>query len=233
MATTSRAGRGIVLISGTNRGTGRGIAEAFLAAGYHVISLNKTLAGRPELGEISCDVRDVDAVRRAVDGIELPLSTCVVNAAVRRLEPVVEMSQESWRVSIETNLTATMTMIQVALPRLAETGGDLVVMGSHAAAHPFEGGAAYCASKAGVHALADVARLEARPLGVRVTCVSAGAIRNRDDDNCTAKMTPRSVGAVVVAVVELPRDVLVGEVEIRPAEPRRTRVTGIERLEDL
>ncbi len=143
------------------------------------------------------------------------------------------MSEGSWRVSVETNLTATLTLMQAALPRLAEVSGDLVVMGSHAAAHPFEGGAAYCATKAAVHALTGVARLEARSLGVRVTCINAGAIRNRDADTSMAKMAPRSVGAVVVAVVEMPRDVLVGEVEIRPVELCPPRVTGIGRLEHL
>jgi NADP-dependent 3-hydroxy acid dehydrogenase YdfG len=43
-------------------------------------------------------------------------------------------------------------------------------------------------------------------------------------------MDPASVAAAVVSVADAPSDVLIGELELRPMNPLRSEITGIDRL---
>lgn len=223
-----------LLITGSNRGTGRAIAEAFHDEGYEVASLNRTLDGAGWLGEIQCDLRDVGAVRAGVrqalenlGGVDV----CVASAAVRRLTPVSELSDDDWADSLAVNLTSVFVLAREALPPLRKTGGRLVVIGSEAGARPFEGGAAYCSTKAALKAFCDVLVMEELAHGVTTTLITPGAIRNRPKTLDEHKMDPSSVASVVLGVVETPRDVLVGEIELRPTNPVPSPLVGIDRLQ--
>ncbi|WP_441250519.1 SDR family oxidoreductase [Kitasatospora sp. McL0602] len=227
----------VALVTGTNRGAGNGIARALHAAGYRVISLNRTPGGAPELGEIVCDLTDPAAiaealaeVRRRTDRLDL----CVWNAAVRRLGAMAELDEESWAASVSTNLLAPALLTRGTLPMLRESGGMYVFVGSHAATRYFEGGAAYSATKAGLKALVEVLLLEERGNGVRAVLVSPGAIANRAWDDSPTKISTDSFGSLVVGLVDrMPADLAVGEIEVRPAalEPEQGQEHGIARLQ--
>jgi len=223
-----------VLVTGTNRGLGRGVALAFAGAGYRVGSLNRTLAGDDErLGEIECDVSSPAELERGVAQARERLGrldVCVANAGIRRGVPAHELSREDWLASLDTNLTSVLELYRLVRDDLSG-GGDLVVVGSQAAREQFEGGAAYSASKAAVAALAEVILLETRDLDFRLTLVSPGPIRNRADDESPHKMDPHSVGRAIVAAVEVPRDVTVAGLDLRPTRGAPSPVVGIERLQ--
>lgn len=224
-----------VLVVGSNRGLGRGIATAFHQAGFEVVSLNRTLTGEPWLGEVECDVAEPRSIRDALGRLrerDLVLDVCVLNAAVRRLAPVARMSDQDWNDSVAVNLTAPFLLSRGLLPLTRRPGGLLIVIGSHAGTHYFEGGAAYCATKAALKALVEVLLLEERPAGVRAMLVSPGAIANRAEDTSPWKMAPESVGrALTQLCLDLPEDVAVGEIELRPAVLDGSSVVGIERLQ--
>jgi NAD(P)-dependent dehydrogenase (short-subunit alcohol dehydrogenase family) len=225
-----------VLVTGTNRGTGRGIAAAFHALGCRVVSLNRTVTGEDWLGEIPCDLTSMAsidrAVRRLADTVPV-LDACVCNAAVRRFAPIAKLRTADWTASVATNLTAPFLLTRATLPLIRRPGGVYVYVGSHAGSRFFEGGAAYCATKAALKALVEVLLLEERPHGVRGVLVSPGAIANHADDDSTEKMSPRSVGDLVAQLVlHCPPDIAVGEVEIRPAVLHPGQ-SGIARLQQV
>ncbi|MCK9495590.1 MAG: SDR family NAD(P)-dependent oxidoreductase [Dehalococcoidia bacterium] len=224
-----------VLITGSNRGLGRAIAEAFLGRGDRVASLNRTLDGDVRLGEVACDLAAPEGVPAAVREATTrlgALDVCVLNAAVRRLAPVEGMSDEDWDASVATNLTSAFRVAREAIPALVASGGQFVVIGSHATRHPFESGAAYCSTKAAVEAFARVLALELRPQGIRVTLISPGAIRNRPMGEADAhKIEPASLAQLIVQCVEAPADLIVGELDVRPAQPVASPLTGIARLQ--
>src|SRR5262249_41375440 len=66
------------IITGSNRGTGAGIAQVLRAAGYRVVGWDRTAA--PESDTVACDVRDPDQVGRAAQGLPPDLSVVVANA---------------------------------------------------------------------------------------------------------------------------------------------------------
>lgn len=205
------------------------------SAGWKIISLNRTVTGEPWLGEIQCDLTEQAQLDSATEQILAGtdrLDACVLSAAIRRLQPVAALPMADMMASVAVNLIAPFQLTQTTLPLMRSSAGIYVFMGSHAGSRFFEGGAAYCTTKAALKALVEVLLLEERGSGVRAVLVSAGAIANRDGDCSPLKMSVQSVGRFVAGLVtQTPADIAVGEVEIRPARLDPPLVSGIGRLQ--
>jgi NAD(P)-dependent dehydrogenase (short-subunit alcohol dehydrogenase family) len=226
----------VVVISGANRGTGRGIAEAFHACGDRVVGLNRTPSGLPWLTEVPCDLRDWAAIEAAVSRVVEHfgrIDILVNNAAVRRLGAIDTLDPADWEESVAVNLSAPFHLTRAAAPHLVASRGLVVFVGSHAGLYRFEGGAAYCATKAGLHALAEAAMWDLRHRGVRVVTLAPGAIANRPLPDDEWKLRPRQVGDLVVKLASTPGQVLPAFVEVRPTEPKRRPERGIDVLQYL
>ncbi|MCL6450400.1 MAG: SDR family NAD(P)-dependent oxidoreductase [Acetobacteraceae bacterium] len=231
----SRVAR-VVVVSGANRGTGRGIAEALQAAGDLVMGLNRTPCGESWLHEVRCDLRSREAIAAAVDEVARRfgrIDVLVNNAAVRRFAPLDQLSPDDWEESLAVNLSAPFYLTRAAAPHLIASKGLLVFMGSHAGMHFFEAGAAYCCTKAALHALAEVAVRDLRYRGVRVATIAPGAIANRPLPDDGWKLKPRDIGELVVKLASLPPSVMPAFVEVRPGKPLKLPVAGIDLLQHL
>jgi NAD(P)-dependent dehydrogenase (short-subunit alcohol dehydrogenase family) len=225
-----------LLITGSNRGTGRAIAQVFADRGYNIASLNRTCTGESWLGEITCDIAQDQQIR---SGFQEAISrlhgvdVCIMNAAVRRFNPIMSMSDADWEESVATNLTAVFRLARLAIPYLIEAQGTFVILGSHAGRYYFESGSAYCATKAALKAFAEVLSLETKHLNIRTILVVPGAIRNRDKEYDEQKIQPLTVGNIIYNAVTCAHDATIAEIEIRPSNPRESPVQGIERLQFL
>ena len=108
------------------------------------------------------DVGDRDAITQLAERLTDagPLHALVVAAGInikrRRFE---ETSQEDWDRVLATNLTGAFNLVRALLPALRETRGDVVLIGSVSGSWTDRSGAAYQASKAGLHALARGGRV--------------------------------------------------------------------------
>lgn len=224
----------VALVTGTNRGSGRAIAEELRDRGFRLYSLNRSLAGHGWLGEHRCDLADPAQIRESVSRVLTDagrLDVCVSNAVDRTFDPIAELSEADWDRLVSINLSACFHLVKAVLPALRAGHGVFVAMGSHAGTRYFEGGAAYSATKAGLKALVETLLLEERRNGVRACLVSPGAIANLDGDVSPHKMSTRSVARCVGTIVDSwPRDLVVGEIEVRPADLAEPPVIGIDRL---
>ncbi len=136
-----------------------------------------------EFISLTLDVTDETAVRAAIDEVVRRrgrLDVLVNNAGWSRIEPVAEMSVETWRRCIDVDLNGTFYCMRHALPHMiAQHGGAIVNISSIAAWETSaEHGAAYSAAKAAVLALTRVAAAENGRHGVRVNAVAPGLIYN-------------------------------------------------------
>ncbi|MFG2822860.1 SDR family oxidoreductase [Kitasatospora sp. NPDC048365] len=220
-------------MTGSNRGTGRAIRSRLLADGYAVRCLNRTSCA-DHTDPVTADFADPDAAARAavlaLAGAPR-LDLLVVNAVTRGFGTVAEVGARDWDEAVAVNLTTPVRVVQAALPLLRRSEGHIVLMGSHAGSRPFEGGLAYCATKAALKQVAEVLLMEERRHGVRTTLLSPGAIRNLDDDDSAYKMSVESVADVVSWAAATPRDTVLGEIELRPGRLDRPPVVGLDRLQ--
>ncbi|MFD9333702.1 SDR family oxidoreductase [Streptomyces sp. NPDC060028] len=223
------------LVTGSNRGTGRAIRGRLTEDGFRVRCLNRRSCD-DHTDPVSADLTDgqaaYEAARAVLDGVP-ELDLLVLNAVTRSLGRVEELSPADWDAAVAVNLTSNIRIIQAALPALRAAGGHIVLMGSHAGERPFEGGLAYCATKAALRSVAEVLLMEERPNGVRTTLLNPGAIRNFDDDFSEHKMSVESVASVVSWVVAAPADTVLGEVELRPARLGTPPAVGFDRLQHV
>ena len=190
------ADRKVALITAAaGAGIGAAIARQFAADGMEVVITDAHARrcgefaerlskehGRPFLS-LPLDVTDYDFVghvmQQAIDH-HGRLDVLVNNAGWSRIEPVAEMSRETWLKALDVDLNGTFYCMRHALPHMiARKSGAIVNMSSIAGWEATaEHGAAYSAAKAAVMALTRVAAAENGRHGIRVNAVAPGLIYN-------------------------------------------------------
>jgi NAD(P)-dependent dehydrogenase (short-subunit alcohol dehydrogenase family) len=189
------------LISGGARGIGWGVAEAMLAAGYHVTVTGLTadeVAGVPRhdnLAAVQLDVTDDAGVTACF--ARLSRLDALVNCAGMILRDNKEFTIEGFRRVIDVNLTGTMRCCMAAKPLLEKQGGAIV---NTASIWSFFGGGltpAYTASKGGVAQLTKALAVAWAP-DIRVNAVAPGWIETdltraaQDDSERSAAIVGRT-----------------------------------------
>lgn len=224
------AGRAAV-VTGASRGIGLAIARAIVAAGGRAAMLARGVdaltARAAELGAaahaVPCDVRDAEAVDRAVASITAafggPPDILVNNAGVFRPHALDRTSPGDFADAIQVNLVAPFALVHAVLPGMRARGsGHIVTIGSVADRVVFAGNAAYSSSKFGLRALHEVTRLELRGTGIRATLVSPSSTDTEiwGDRAGTGRFPPRSA--------MLPADAVADAVLYALAQPARVNI---------
>jgi NAD(P)-dependent dehydrogenase (short-subunit alcohol dehydrogenase family) len=177
-----------VIVTGASSGIGRTTALAFAAEGAQVLAVARRADRLDELAEESggaivpapVDVRDRGALRALVASAARRgrIDVLVNNAGVAYIQPFLDVSEERWDETLETNLTAAFVASQEAARHMiAHGGGSIVNVGSidaFVAESPF---GAYGASKAGVVSLTRSIAFELGHLGVRCNAVCPGMVQ--------------------------------------------------------
>jgi NAD(P)-dependent dehydrogenase (short-subunit alcohol dehydrogenase family) len=167
-----------ILVTGAARGIGAATARRLHARGARLVLagiepdlLARTAAECGDALAVVCDVRDREQVEAAVEAaVEhlYGLDVVVANAGVAAQLPLIGGDPAVFERTIEVNLLGVYYTLRAAGPHIAHPQGYALAISSLAAAlHPPLLGA-YCASKAGVEALADSLRIELAPTGARV-----------------------------------------------------------------
>jgi 3-oxoacyl-[acyl-carrier protein] reductase len=151
----------------------------------------------------------------------------VNNAGVGGFVEVANMTPADWHRVIDTNLTGVYHCCHAAIPHLRRRGGGWIInVSSLAGSNPFVGGAAYCASKAGLNAFSEALMHEVRHDGIRVSTVAPGSVRTSfsgagEGAGTDWKLSPDDVAKVIVDLVGHTARSLPSLVQIRPSRPPR------------
>jgi len=175
------------VVTGAAQGIGRALAAGLTDAGAQVALLdqaaNDVRAAAAELDGATAhavDITDADGVAAAIDeaaGTHGRLDFLVNNAGVRLIEPVMEMSVEGWRRTLDVNLTGTFNCIRGAVPHMRRAGGGRIVnVASVAGILAFSNRAPYNVSKAGIIALTKSVAVELAAHGITCNAIAPGVI---------------------------------------------------------
>lgn len=224
----------VAIVTGGNRGIGRGIAEALAKEGLVVAltarRLEEAERAAMEIGSArgyACDVRRHADVRALFEAVERELGgvdVLVNNAGVGFFGPVETMSLDDWHAVIETNVNGVFYCTKEALPRMRARGGGYVFnVSSLAGRNAFPGGGAYCASKHALNGFSEVLFQEVRHDGIRVTYLMPGSVATDFGRGAAEKqdwaLQPADVGEMVVDLLRTSPRALHSRVEMRPARP--------------
>lgn len=159
----------------------------------------------------------------------------LVNSAggAKGLDPVATGKDEDWEFMLEANVLGLLRVTRDLLPLLrAALGGTILNIGSVASRTAYEGGAAYCAAKAGELQISHALRLELCGTGVRVCTIDPGlaetefsVVRFHGDTARAQKvyegMTPLAAADVAEALVWVasrPPHVCIDEMIVKPTD---------------
>ncbi|MCK8613800.1 SDR family NAD(P)-dependent oxidoreductase [Gordonia sp. C13] len=178
------------VVTGGNNGIGRALAVGMAHAGANIAVWARnpdrtadTVAELESLGVkalgVGCDVTDENAVTQAmVRTVETlgPLGCFVANSGISVEEPLAEMSLDTWRRVLATNLDGSFLCTREAARQFIaqDSGGSMVVVSSTISRYGGTGMAAYAASKTGLVGLGRTLAVELARYRVRCNILIPG-----------------------------------------------------------
>jgi 3-oxoacyl-[acyl-carrier protein] reductase len=202
----SLAGR-VALVTGASRGIGRAIALELARAGAEVVvgyrtgseaaeALAREIGGRA----VRADVADPAQAARLVEEAG-ELDVLVNNAGLTRDGLIARMTDEDWRVVLDTNLGGVFhTCRAAARGMMRRRRGAIVNLTSVVGIHGNPGQTNYAASKAGIIGFTKSLARELASRGVRVNAVAPGYIQT-----ALTEVLPADVRQAILANTPLGR----------------------------
>lgn len=183
----------VAIISGAGSGIGRAIALKFAEEGanivivYHRNDVNAAESAKmiEELGRealvFKADVGEVEAFAEVVDKTYQKfdrVDVLVNNAGVFIPTPLLEMSEEVWYRTHDTNLKAALFCTQAVARHWvdASRGGKVINIGSVHVTRSWPNNTAYASSRSGLKGLTMVMAQELAPHKINVNMISPGLI---------------------------------------------------------
>lgn len=183
----------VAIVTGSNRGIGRGIAIAFANDGCKVVvnshkdskDAHDTVAEIKNLGSdaifVIADVsneRDVkNLIEKAVKKFG-NLDIMVNNAGILVSGTVTTLTEKDWNRQMDVNLKGAFLCTKYAVQQMIKQGkgGRIINISSIAGLVGFPGISAYCASKGGVSELTREVALDCAKYGITVNAINPGVI---------------------------------------------------------
>jgi 3-hydroxy acid dehydrogenase/malonic semialdehyde reductase len=238
-----------VLITGASSGIGAAAATAFGAQGSRLL-LGARRVDR--LGEVAALARRAGAPRAEIHALDVTATQSVhrfvawvrsqttdvhvlINNAggAHGLDTVAQGQDTDWEITLETNVLGLLRVTRAVLPLMShDAGASILNIGSVAGHSAYEGGAAYCAAKAGELQITRVLRLELSGTGIRVGTVDPGLAETEfslvrfKGDAAKAKqvyqgiqpLTGEDIAEALVWVASRPPHVDIDEMIIKPVD---------------
>jgi NADP-dependent 3-hydroxy acid dehydrogenase YdfG len=233
------------LITGATSGIGKATAELFAQNGFRLIlcgrrhdrldELKSELGAKTEVATLAFDVRDREAVMRAIGSLESPFSEIdiLVNNAgnAHGLSPIQDGDPDDWDAMIDGNVKGLLYVSKAVIPGMVERkSGHIINIGSIAGKEVYPNGNVYCASKFAVDALNQGMRLDLNQYGIRVGAINPGMVetefsnvRFKGDDERAANvykglqpLRPEDIADAILFVVTRPYHINIADLMILP-----------------
>lgn len=169
-----------VVVTGANRGIGRAIAEAFVAAGDTVSTIYRGGDLPDGVDGAIADITSTEAVNAAFDELEARhgrVRVLVANAGITRDGLLMRMSDEDFAEVVDVNLTGTFRCVRRAVQSMVrERFGRIVLVGSVVGLMGNPGQVNYSSSKAALVGMARSITREVGSRGITANVIAPGFI---------------------------------------------------------
>jgi len=180
----------VAIITGASQGIGRGLLDAFRAAGYAVVATSRNIdtVDDPQVATVSGDITDPGTAERVVArALERfgRIDTLVNDAGVFIGKPFTDYTVNDLTAVTSVNLAGFFHITQRAIPQmLAQGAGHVVNITTSLAEHADSTRPAALAAltKGGLAAVTRSLAIEYASRGVRANAVSLGVIRTPGHD---------------------------------------------------
>lgn len=215
-----------ILITGASAGIGRATAEHFLANGWRVGLLARSIAPLEEIAAgqagavvLPCDVTDASAVEAAFKefmGKAGRLEVLFNNAgSFGTAAPIDELPLEAWHAAVDVNLNGMFYAARAAFAEMraqSPQGGRIINNGSVSAHAPRENAVSYTVTKHAITGLTKALSLDGRSLDIACGQIDIGNARTalleelaaKTPDNPPPMMDVRHVAEAVYSMATLP-----------------------------
>jgi NAD(P)-dependent dehydrogenase (short-subunit alcohol dehydrogenase family) len=181
----------VVLITGSTSGIGRAAALRFAGSGARLMLTGRKEAALSELktrfnkdedicATLNGDITDVlfreKLVKACIDTFG-QLDVLVNAAGIIASGTLETTTPEDFDYMMDLNLRSVFHLMQLALPHLTKTEGNIVNVSSVTGLRAFPGILSYCVSKAALDQLTRAAALELAPRNVRVNAINPGVVQ--------------------------------------------------------
>jgi len=248
-----------VLITGASSGFGAAAARAFGAEGAKLLlgarrvdRLEKVAAEVRQAGAAEAHFHKLDVTKTSSvetfiawakskiqdPGCQTPDPTCLhvlINNAggAHGLDTVAEGKDADWETMLQTNVFGILRVTRAALPLMPhDAGASIINIGSVAGHTAYEGGAVYCAAKAGELQITRALRMELNGTGIRVGTVDPGLaetdfslVRFKGNAKRAEKvyegmnpLTAKDIAEILVWVASRPPHVNIDELLVKPVD---------------
>jgi len=238
-----------VLITGASSGFGAAAAKSFAAQGSKLLLGARRLdrlekiadearqAGAAEAHFHKLDVSQTASANAFVEwtrGKAGKINVLINNAGgALGLDYVAQGKDEDWETMLQTNVLGVLRMTRAVLPLIPhDAGSSIINIGSIAGRVAYEGGAAYCAAKAGELQITRTLRLELNGTGIRISTVDPGLAETEfsmvrfKGDQARAKKTyegtnplvAEDIAEILVWVASRPPHVNIDELIVKPVD---------------
>lgn len=241
-----------VLITGASSGFGAAAARAFgvegaklLLGARRVDRLEKVAAEARQAGALEAHFHELDVTktpsvetfvawaRGKMDG-QKDLHILINNAGgAHGVDTVAGGRDADWEAMIQTNVLGILRVTRAALPLMPhDAGASIINIGSVAGHTAYEGGAVYCAAKAGELQITRALRMELNGTGIRVGTVDPGLAETefslvrfkgnaKRAENVYEGMNPltaEDIAEILVWVASRPPHVNIDELLVKPVD---------------
>jgi NADP-dependent 3-hydroxy acid dehydrogenase YdfG len=241
-----------VLITGASSGFGAAAAHAFgvesaklLLGARRVDRLEKVAAEARQAGALEAHFHVLDVTKtpsvetfvawaRGKMGGQKDLHILINNAGgAHGQDPVAEGKDADWETMLQTNVLGVLRVTRAALPLMPhDAGASIINIGSVAGHTAYEGGAVYCAAKAGELQITRALRMELNGTGIRVSTVDPGMVKTdfslvrfKGDAKQAEKvyeginpLTAEDIAEILVWVASRPPHMNIDELLVKPVD---------------
>lgn len=240
------------VVTGASAGIGEACARTLASQGAAVIVnarrqerldalVNEINSAGDRAAAVAGDCADPDVIQAMLDGAESlsgkPADLVVVNAGRGLAGSVLTSDTSQWDEMIRTNVAAAALLVRASAERMLATSDtlteqprDIVLIGSNVGKHVSPFSSMYGSTKFAVGAIAEGARRELGPKGIRVSLVCPGIVTTEfqavagytDElqqgfaDKFAPLLQGDDIARTIAFIAALPAHVHINDVVIRP-----------------